>query len=304
MGIKSAKASNNTLSKGEFLHMEKSRAPAFDTFRETDLALERKRLSSSEKGVFYKETVCGDIRFTALSVRDEAAREGERPGRTLSLSLPPPFLWTESERDTVRDALRLALQFFFPAPPRRLLVTGLGNRRLTADCLGPLTAEKIEVRAALPEALLTQFGLASSTRIAVCVHDVFSKTGIESVRSIEAAARLFDAEAILAFDALAARETKRLLRVIEITDTGTVPGGGVKRGTLSLSKKELGIPVIAVGIPTVVRADEEHFLVLRDMEEHMEALSAVLADATNLTFGNAERLEDTTVTTLFGEVCS
>lgn len=284
------------------MKVKKRKNDAPPAFRETDLALERNQHPSRKNGIFYKEAVHGNIRFTALSVSEEAKTAEDRAGRTLSISVPSPFLWSEEERDAVRDALRLALEFFFPTPPERLLVTGLGNRRLTADSLGPLTAERIEVSAALPEALFEQFGLAPSTRVAVCVPDVFSKTGIESVRSIEAAVRLFKADAVLAFDALAAKEKERLLRVIEITDTGTLPGGGVKRGGLFLSKESLGVPVIAVGVPTVVRTDGEHFLVSRDMEEHLDELCAVLADATNLTFGDTNRLEDTTVAALFEEV--
>ncbi len=270
-------------------------------FRETDLALERTPPPSKKRGVFYREAMRGDIRFSALSVSDDAKREGYAAGRTLSLSIPAPFLWSAEEKGAVCDAFRLALQLFFPTPPVRLLVAGLGNRRLTADALGPLTVEAIEASAALPETLYAQFGLAPTTRIAVCVPDVFSKTGIESVRTVEAAVRLFEADAVLAFDALAARDKERLFRVIEITDTGTVPGGGVKRGSLSLSKGSLGIPVIAVGIPTVVRTDGEHFLVSRDMEEYVHSLSSLLAEATNTVFGDAPRLEDSEISAIFRE---
>ena len=282
--------------------MRKQKKSTRAPLRETDLALERARVSPKEKGVFYKETERDGVRFSALLVEQNAASNARRAGKTLSLSFPQPFLWDEGERHAVGHAFTLALNEFFPKAPARLLVTGLGNRRLTADSLGPLAVEGVEVSAVLSEALIAQFEIPTDTRVAVYVPDVFSKTGIESVRLIEAAARLFNADALLAFDALAAKDQERLFRVIEITDTGTVPGGGVKSGTLSLSEQALGIPVIAVGVPTVVRADEEHFIVSRDMEECVQTLAALLAEGVNLFFGGTERSHDTTVEELFKEI--
>lgn len=272
-----------------------------EPFRETDLALERRRASGERRGITYKEAAYGEIRFTALTVGKEAVASEMPCGRTLSVSFPTPFFFSEAEKEETRNALRLALQAFFPTPPSRLLVAGLGNRRLTADSLGPLTAERVEVSAALPKALAECFGIENETRVAVCVPDVFARTGIESVRSVEAAARLFEADALLAFDALAARDKERLFRVVEFTDTGTVPGGGVKRGTLTLSQKTLGIPVVAVGVPTVVRADGAHFLVPSDMEECVEALASLLAEAVNLHFGGALPVEGACLEELFEE---
>lgn len=282
--------------------MRKQKKNTRGFLRETDLALERARVSPKEKGVFYKETEMGGVHFSALLVEQSAASNTRRAGKTLSLSFSQPFLWDEGERHAVGHAFTLALSEFFPKTPARLLVTGLGNRRLTADSLGPLTVESVEVSAVLSEALIAQFEIPSNTRVAVYVPDVFSKTGIESVRLIEAAARLCNADALLAFDALAAKDQERLFRVIEITDTGTVPGGGVKSGTLSLSKQALGIPVIAVGVPTVVRADEEHFIVSRDMEECVQTLAALLAEGVNVFFGEGARSHDTTVEELFKEI--
>ena len=250
-------------------------------FRETDLALERKRVPEG-KGIFYKEAVWKEICFTALKVTESAAHRNYPVGRTLSLTLPDHLLWSTEEKAQVRDALRFALQLFLPVPPARLLVAGLGNRRLTADSLGPMTADLIEVTAALPETLSALWDLSPRVRVAVSIPDVFPKTGIESVRTVASAARLHHAEAIVTVDALAAREKERLFRVVEITDTGTVPGGGVKTGTASLSQKQLGIPVISIGIPTVVRVGAEHFLVSRGMEEEAQLLSSLLAESINL----------------------
>lgn len=270
-------------------------------FRDTDLALERKRVRAKDGGILYKEGVRDGVRLSALTVKEGAKEDGHPAGKTLSLSFSSPYLWDEGERRAVRDAFALGLKYFFPTLPSRLLVTGLGNRRLTADSLGPVTAEGVEVSAVLPEELLAKFEIPITTRVAVYVPDVFSKTGMESARLIEGAARLFQADAVLAFDALAARERERLFRVVEITDTGTVPGGGVKQGALSLSRESLGIPVIAVGVPTVVRVDEEHFLVIRDMEECVREIASLLSETVNLVFEGGDAPSDSAVADLFEE---
>lgn len=266
--------------------------------RDTDLAAERKR-APREKGVRYKEGMLGDIRLTALTVTEDAEDARLPVGRTLSLALSPALLWTEEEREAVICALRLGLQFFFSPLPERLLVVGLGNRRLMLDCLGPLTAERVEASAALPALLKKCLTAKESTSIAVFQPDVFSKTGIESGQAVKAAVGVHSADAVLAIDALAARDPSRIFRVIEITDTGTVPGSGVGNGTLALTEKVLGVPVISIGVPVVARAGGDCFTVLRSTEDEQEVVAALLSAAINLHFGGVPPLSDGTVFSLF-----
>lgn len=251
----------------------------------SDLALDRHRAAPRGRGVTYREASLGGVHFSALTVGKGAKDFGKPEGRYLSLGFSVPALWSEEDAEELTLAMRLALRFFFKTAPRRLLVAGLGNRRLTADSLGPLVTEHVSATAALPEAIFTQFGASIDTRVAVCAPDVFSRTGIESVHAVEATSALFRADAVLAFDALATVDKGRLLRVIELTDTGTVPGGGVKQGKAALTEGALGIPVVAVGVPTVVRTDGEHFLVPRDLEEGVSALARLLSRAVDLAFG-------------------
>ena len=251
--------------------------------QKSDLACERHRTSSCKHGVLYREATWGEIRFSALLL--EEGEEDMPRGRYLSLHFPPPALWTEKTEKELTAALAAAILFFSP-PTERILVVGLGNRRLTADAYGPLASDGIYATAALPD-VAARLGLLSPVRTAVFVPDVFARTGIESVRSVESAAALSRAGAVLALDALAATAQERLLCVLELTDTGTVPGGGVKRGKHALSEATLGIPVTSIGLPTVVRTDAEHFLIPRDLEEGVAALAALTAKAVNLAFGGS-----------------
>lgn len=258
---------------------------SYPQFTESDLALDRHRADPRRRGITYREASFSGVLFSALTVTESAENFGKPCGRYLSLTFPHPALWSEDEKEALCLCVRLALHAFFKESPTRLLVAGLGNRRLTADSLGPLVTERVNATASLPKAFLERFGAMSRTAVAVCAPDVFSRTGIESVGTVGAAAKLCHADAVLAFDALATVEKERLLCVVELTDTGTVPGGGVKRGKAALTRGSLGVPVVAVGVPTVVRVDGEYFLVPRDLEEGVFAIASLLSRAVDLTFG-------------------
>lgn len=282
--------------------MNTSENPTPSPPRESDLAAECLASPPLPEDAAYKEARYGSTLLSALTVK-RGEGIGKPCGRYLSLSFPSPLVWVAEEERELLFLISQSLRFFFSPPPVRLLVAGLGNRRLTADSLGAATAELVDASGALPSSLGEKFGVSPPTRIGVCVPDVFAKTGIESVRTIAAAAKLFRADAVLVFDALAAKEKERLLSVIEFTDTGTVPGGGVKSGSAALTSATVGVPVVAVGIPTVVRTDGAHFLVPRDLEAGVRTLSLLLAEATNRTFAGMGDAADPLIEHLFSEEC-
>ena len=267
----------------------------------SDLATECLSRAFQDENASYRERIIGKVTLSALTVKKEKGRIGKPRGRYLALSFPPPTLWTKTERAELLRLFSLALRFFCLPLPSRLLIAGLGNRRLTADSLGVAVADLIEASAPLPLEIAERFGIPPATKTGVCIPDVFAKTGIESARTVEAAASLFEADTVLAFDALAAKAPQKLLSVIEITDTGTVPGGGVKRPSLALSRETLGIPVISVGVPTVVRKDGACFLVPQDLEEGVRALASLLSEAVNTVFSSCEASCDSTIEELFSK---
>lgn len=249
---------------------------------ESDLAKERADPAQMRSEGVLREKILGALRLCALTVTQEASHRLGRPaGRYLSIEFSPYLLFAEETSRELCRTLAAVLVFFLSPLPSRVLVAGLGNRRLTADAFGALTAEEITATAALPEQA-EALGLAPSVRTAVHVPDVRARTGIDSVQSVCAATRLAGADALIAIDALATAERENLLSVLEITDTGTVPGGGVKQGKEALSRDTLGIPVIAIGLPTVIRADAEHFIVPRDLEAGVSALAHITARAIEL----------------------
>ena len=128
-----------------------------------------------------------------------------------------------------------------PSSAHSFLIVGLGNANMTADALGPLTIEK-----------MAQSGMASYT--SMIVPGVFAQTGMESSEIIQGIVQQTSPDCIITIDALAARSAFRLGTTVQLTDTGIRPGSGVGNARKGITKENMKIPVIAIGIPTVVSA--------------------------------------------------
>ena len=136
-----------------------------------------------------------------------------------------------------------------------VLVVGLGNREVTPDALGPRVVDNLFItRHIVKEYGKYAFGEKNVNRISSIVPGVMAQTGMESLEIIHGIIDETKPDLVIVIDALAARSTKRLNRTIQVTDTGINPGSGVGNHRHGLNKKSLGIPVISIGIPTVVDA--------------------------------------------------
>lgn len=130
----------------------------------------------------------------------------------------------------------------------RILVIGLGNRAVTPDALGPLVVDHLYItRHLIKEGLVKR-----AREISAICPGVMAQTGIESSTIIASICQEIKPEVVIAIDALAAREPSRLNTTIQICDTGITPGAGVGNHRLSLNREVLGVPVVAIGVPTVI----------------------------------------------------
>ncbi|MBQ2999428.1 MAG: GPR endopeptidase [Clostridia bacterium] len=131
---------------------------------------------------------------------------------------------------------------------KTLLVAGLGNSKMTADALGAEVVERVEITRKMEE--------NNSSFFSVCAVGVgvLGTTGIETFEHIDALCRYLHPSAVLAIDALSAKSQSRVGAAIQISSGGISPGGGVGNPQKNLSKETLGVPVISMGIPTVVRS--------------------------------------------------
>ena len=135
-----------------------------------------------------------------------------------------------------------------------VLIVGLGNRAVTPDALGPRVVDNLYItRHIINEYGKYAFGKEHVNRVSSIVPGVMAQTGMESMEIVNGIVKETKPDVVIAIDALAARNTKRLNRTIQVTDTGINPGSGVGNHRHGLNEKSIGVPVIAIGVPTVTR---------------------------------------------------
>lgn len=230
--------------------------------RRTDLALEAKALweeSSSEtsklSGVISREETFGAYSLISVEILDEAGERALGKPRGRYLTLEVPGLCTAGRSDYVQAAEALAAQLGSLLPKEAgapVLVVGLGNRHMSADAIGPLCLESVLVTRHLIEQAKEYF--ASFRPVCALAPGVLGDTGLESAELIAALVRDLKPACVIAVDALASRSAGRLFHSIQLCDTGIAPGSGVGNHRLRLDAASLGVPVLAIGVPTVVDA--------------------------------------------------
>ncbi|ATY85216.1 GPR endopeptidase [Kyrpidia spormannii] len=223
------------------------------------------------------------ITVTRMHVQDEQAarRVGKEPGRYSTLEVPglrkrDPDL---QERVSARMAEELA-RFIELPDTESALVVGLGNWNVTADSLGPLVVEKLFVTRHLFHHIPDLMGDGYRSVSAVAP-GVLGITGIETMEIVRGIVEHVKPKLVVAVDALASRSTKRVNTTIQIADTGVHPGSGVGNRRKGLTRETLGVPVIAIGVPTVVEAttiihDALDYLLQRLSREVSDQLRPVL----------------------------
>lgn len=229
----------------------------------TDLAVEtsEKRPDGKEiSGLFVEKEKRGeDITITKVRIETQKAAKTMGKPRGTYISIEADQMM-EEDNDYHREISKIfseQLKNFLPKQyqKKKILVIGLGNREVTPDALGPKVIDQLFIT----RHLLEEFGkymveLEECCSISGIVPGVMAQTGMETVEILQGVVVQTKPDIVIAVDALAARSIKRLNRTIQITDTGIIPGSGVGNYRNAITKEHLGIPVIAVGIPTVVDA--------------------------------------------------
>lgn len=135
-----------------------------------------------------------------------------------------------------------------------MLVVGLGNEAITPDALGPQAAKMVLATRHIRGEFARTAGLEDLRPTAVMAPGVLGNTGVESGEMAEGVIAVINPAAVVAIDALAAQSLSRLGCTVQLSDTGIAPGSGVGNNRRALNRETLGIPVVAVGVPTVVDA--------------------------------------------------
>ena len=163
-----------------------------------------------------------------------------------------------------------------------VLIIGLGNIKSTPDSLGPLTIDKL-----LPTRYLFELGDVEEgyTNVSIYKPDVMGNTGIESIAIIKSIVKDINPTKIIIIDSLKASNKERLIKTIQITNSGINPGSGINNSRGEISKKTIGCDVVAIGIPTVVDMStnvKENFIVTpTNIDFVIERLSSLIASSLN-----------------------
>lgn len=222
----------------------------------TDLITERQESVTCEiEGIkSFEESFDGGM-ISTVKIIDNAA--SQRLNKPLGTYCTVEFERLDRISDTegIITAVVECLKKLAPEPHSCALVVGLGNTDITPDALGPFVANGVLATRHLSGELKRTLGLESLKSVCAVVPGVLGKTGIEAFDLISAAVERIKPSLIIAVDALAARSANRLCRTVQLSDSGICPGSGVNNARKELSRDTFSIPVIAVGVPTVIDAN-------------------------------------------------
>lgn len=231
----------------------------------TDLALEaRESISEADstlRGVIMEESYDeeNDIRVTKVEITTKNAAKtlGKPMGVYITIEAPRMLEPDEDYHREISQVIADQLEEIIPDVEKEqsILVVGLGNREVTADALGPHVVDNLFIT----RHVVKEFGKAAYNKqkmnMVSCMEPgVTGKTGMEAAEMIKGVIEQTEPALMIVIDALAARSTRRLNRTVQISNTGIHPGSGVGNNRNALTEESMGIPVISIGVPTVVDA--------------------------------------------------
>ncbi len=229
----------------------------------TDLASEAHKIwknsakkNTELKGVIAEDTIINGFEVTKVKIIDEEGSQslGKPKGNYITIQLDKLL---KREEDAFADCTILVADLISELTgdlpkDKPILVVGLGNEDITPDAIGPWAIDNILVTHHLKQMSPEDFEAFGS--VVAIRPGVLGTTGIESGKYISTIAKELKPSVIIVIDALASGEVDRLCRTVQITDTGITPGSGVGNAREKLNKFTMGVPVIAIGVPTVVDA--------------------------------------------------
>ena len=274
-----------------------------DTNYGTDLACERRRADLGTKGIIYHRENAGSFVWERIEI---TSHEGEieigRPkGSYDTLSTGRMDMFDDGDVDDAANEIAKELcaivERTVPAPSR-ILVVGLGNAELTPDSIGPRTAGAVNATMHLAENDQRLFKTLECLEIAIITPGVMAKSGLETTDAVSAICDRIEPDVVIAIDSIASRSPERLGRSIQISNTGIFPGSGIGNKRRPLSERTLGVPVIAIGVPTVISAMafrsenadnndgcEDLFVSPRDIDTIASVSAKIISQGINQAFG-------------------
>lgn len=277
----------------------------------TDLALEGVEQLRQGGDISRLDGVCAaeytrhgyGVTDVRVATKQAAEAVGKPEGRYVTIDLRPYFRREEGFFPRAARCLASELRTLLPGVGEDwpVLVAGLGNRGMTADAVGPLALESLLVTRHMVRSLPRQF--RGFTPVSALAPGVLAATGMEALELLRGAVQATGCAAVIAVDALAARSRERLCATVQLGDTGLIPGSGVGNHRKAIDKTTLGVPVVAVGVPTVIAAhllgdgqpeDDPLFLTPRDIDGKVRELGRVIGYGVTLALQEGLSVEDVT----------
>ena len=262
----------------------------------TDLAVELEEDVKEEQGKsegirMERESICDDrIHVTKVIIENEQGERtmGKEKGTYITLESEELANTSEGYHREMSAALASYVSELLPPKKGRLkiLVVGLGNRDATPDSLGPRVVDNICVTRLITEEIgnVNMVEKCKNYEVSAIIPGVLAQTGMESTEIVKGVTGEIEPDVVIAIDSLAARNTKRLNTTIQISDAGINPGSGVGNHRKGLTYDTIHIPVIAIGIPTVVDAATivndtfENLLNIFKMTKGLESINKVMSE--------------------------
>ena len=221
----------------------------------TDLAMELQESQSTRTipGIEMQEEAVGNFSISRIHITEEEAaqRIGKPIGEYITVSVPPFSDDIEAAHDEVA-AMSTEISRLVGDEKGLVLVVGLGNRDITPDALGPAVAEGILATRHISGEVARAAGLEHLRPVAALAPGVLGQTGVETGEIVASLVRDIKPVCVIVVDALASRSLERLGCTVQIASSGIAPGSGVANTRKELSKATLGVPVVSIGVPTVV----------------------------------------------------
>ena len=270
----------------------------------TDLAIERRRADPRARGVEYTSRECPAGIWECVRIySEEGARDIGRPiGSYHTLNTGRMDLLTDGEIEEGSEAIARRICETvdeLEIIPDRILVVGLGNEALTPDSVGPKAADNVKPTLHIRDFDEECFESLGCSEIAVIKPGVAAKSGVDSSEIIRGVSQRLKPDVIFAIDSILTRSTERLGSTVQISTTGIFAGSGVGNSRSALTEEALGVPVISIGVPTVIDSraffesgetaalsrDEAMLVAPKETDEITDAAARMIGGAINQAFG-------------------
>lgn len=240
-------------------------------------------------GIVIKNEKIDQIKLSTVTIKNDVAAKNLNKPRGMYCTISFPRLDYVCDTQSIVIATVKALKSVTKNVINQALVIGLGNRDITPDALGPLVADRVLATRHLSKKLKKDLELENLKSVSIITPNVLGKTGIENYDLITAANSKINPDIIIAVDALACRDPDRLCRTIQISNTGICAGSGVNNARKPLNQDSVGVPVIAVGMPTVIDANtffetatENMMVTPKEIDLLVEKAADILSRALNI----------------------